>query len=120
MKEDKPDVCIVLAGTNDLPGKAPILDIANDIMEAGITCRNLGATKVIISSVLPRKDRENYNRKGQALNKLLKDLCHLHNFIFMDNDNIFLTHHISFDGLHLNKDGSDQLRSNLLWYLNAI
>ena len=120
MAEDKPDVCVVLAGTNDLPGKKPILNIANDIMEAGVTCRELGASTVIVSSVIPRADREDCQRKGQALNKLIKDLCHQHNFIFMENDNISTSHHLSYDGLHLNKAGSDLLGYNFLWYLNAL
>ena len=120
MAEDKPDVCVVLAGTNDLPSKKPILNIANDIMEAGVTCRELGASTVIISSVIPRSDRVDCQRKGQALNKLIKDLCYQHNFMFMEHDNISTTDHLSFDGLHLNKAGSDLLGYNFVCYLNAL
>ena len=117
MKEDKPDTCVIVAGGNDLPGRAPVLEIANNLMEAGILCKNHGASKVIISSVLPRQDSYCQARREQ-LNKVLIDLCHLHNFVYMDNWNISSCN-LQSDGVHLNVSGSDQLEFNFLWYLNS-
>ena len=117
MDEEKSDICVVLAGANDLPGNTPVPKIAKSIIEAGITCKNAGASRVMISSVLPREDFF-CQLKRHDLNKLLKDLCGIHNFTFIDNSNMSL-HDISYDGVHLNLAGSKRLQSNLLWYLNA-
>ena len=117
MAEDKPDICVVLAGGNDLPGKTTVLDIANSIIEAGITCKNHGASQVMISSVLPRSDFF-CQLKRHDLNTLLKELCIIHNFIFVNNYNMSIND-LCYDGVHLSKAGSDKLQSNFLFYLNA-
>ena len=117
MAEDKPDICVVLAGGNDLPGKKTVLDIANSIIEAGITCKNHGASQVMISSVLPRSDFF-CQLKRHDLNTLLKELCIIHNFIFINNYNMSIND-LCYDGVHLSKAGSDKLQSNFLFYLNA-
>ena len=117
MKEDKPDTCVIVAGGNDLPGHKPVREIANDLVDAAITCKNHGASKVIIGSVLPREDFYCQLRRKE-LNDLLKDLCYIGNFTYMDNWNMSLQH-VSYDGVHLNSRGDKQLLFNLLWYLNA-
>ena len=117
MKEDRPDTCVIVAGGNDLPDETPILQIANELIEAGITCKNHGATNVIISSVLPRSNSRCQSRR-EELNRLLVDLCVVHNFVYMDNWNMSVQH-LRSDGVHLNKFGDDVLLFNLLWYLNA-
>ena len=117
MKEDKPDTCVILAGGNDLLDRTPVLEIANELVEAGITCKNLGATNVILSSVLPRSNPKCHAKRDE-LNRLLSDLCDVHSFVFMDNWNMSFQH-LKHDGVHLNKSGDNQLLFNLLWYLNA-
>ena len=117
MEEDRPDICVVLAGGNDLPTTTTVLDIANSVIEAGITCKKYGATQVMISSVLPRSDFF-CQLKRHDLNALLKGLCDIHNFIFIDNCNMSISD-LCYDGVHLTKAGSDKLQSNFLWYLNV-
>ena len=117
MAEDKPDTCVIVAGGNDLPGHMPVHDIANHLIDAAITCRNYGASKVIIASVLPR-EKYHCQVRRKELNNLLVDMCHLGNFTYMDNWNISPAYHLDHDGVHLNRRGSDQLKFNLLWYLN--
>ena len=117
MAEDKSDICVVLAGGNDLPGKTPVPAIANSVIEAGIACKNAGASHVMISSVLPREDFY-CQLKRHELNVLLKDLCIIHNFTFINSSNMSLRD-LCHDGVHLNQAGSDKLQSNFLMYLNA-
>ena len=117
MAEDKPDTCVIIAGGNDLLDRTPINEIANDLIEAGIKCKTHGASDIIISSVLPRSNPKCHARR-EELNKLLLDLCVIHNFIYMDNWNMSLKH-LRHDGVHLNKSGDDQLLFNLLWYING-
>ena len=82
-----------------------------------ITCKNYGASRVIISSVLPRTNSRCQSRR-EELNKLIIDLCAIHGFVFMDNWNM-TSQHLRNDGVHLNDCGDSQLSFNLLWYLNA-
>ena len=57
-------------------------------------------------------------RRGNELNDILKSLCYLHNFTFIDNYNI--THeHLLQDGVHLSNFGSDILANNFLDLLNG-
>ena len=57
---------------------------------------------------------------------MLRDLCSLQNVRFLDNDrqvekerNIVLSKHIDSDGVHLNGEGSDLLRDNIVDLLNG-
>lgn len=118
MDEDKSDNVVVLAGGNDLSGKATIPKIANDIIEAGLASKLKGASKVYIGSVLPRSDFH-HQIKRHELNNLLKNLCVVNNFIYLNNDNINLREHLHYDGVHLNSTGSALLQKNLLSHLNA-
>ena len=119
--KNPPDSVIILAGGNDLPTPkekpVPVLEIANDIIEAGIICEKHGVQEIYISSVLPRKVSY-MQRRGNELNDILKSLCYLHNFTFIDNYNI--THeHLLQDGVHLSNFGSDILANNFLDLLNG-
>ena len=71
---------------------------------------------MIIGSVLPRSDFYCQIKRAEV-NSILKDLCAIHEFIFMNNGNMSLSY-VSHDGVHLNSRGSELLLFNLLWYLN--
>ena len=98
LPEEKPDVVLIQAGGNDLPTKSTVLEIANDIIEAGIVCKQMGASKVLISSVLPRRDFH-LQLKRHDLNNVLKSLCEVNNFTFIPNSKMVLSQHISNDAL---------------------
>ena len=117
MPEDKPDDVVIQAGGNDLPTKATVLEIANNIVEAGIVCRSLGAKRVMVCSVLPRSDFY-LQLKRQELNKVLESLCELNNFIYIPNKTLPLSQHICHDGVHLNDSGSKLLQDTFSEYLN--
>ena len=117
MSEEKPNLCVIIAGGNDLSGKSTPLQIANELIEAGIACKNNGASRVFVGSVLPRADPRLQGKRSE-LNNILASLCMVHNFEFMDNSNMNLCH-LSFDGVHLSNYGSEQLLFNVLWYLNG-
>ena len=119
MNEEKPDNAVIVAGGNDIcTWKSTTLEVANDIIEAGVICKREGALKVFISSILPRTDLY-YLRRRNEINKLLVNLCDVNGFNFINNDNINIREHIFDDGVHLNKAGSKLLRDNLLAHLNA-
>ena len=117
MPEDKPDDVIIQVGCNDLPTKATVLEIANHIVEAGTVCCELGAKRIMVSSVLPRADFH-LQLKRQELNKVLESLCDLNNFVFIHSKTLVLSKHICYDGVHLNDSGSKLLQDTFLEYLN--
>ena len=118
MPEEKPDSVLIQAGGNDLPTNATVLEIANHIIETGIVCKDMGASRIMISSVLPRRDFH-LQLKRQELNKLLESLCEIHNFVFIPNTKMTLSTHISNDGVHLNDVGTQLLQDTFVEYLNA-
>ena len=75
-------------------------------------------SKVFISSVLARQLAYLQSRRKE-LNDILRNLCLLHNFTFIENENIILKEHILKDGVHLNNNGTVLLARNFLKHLNA-
>ncbi len=122
MSKEKPETVIIQGGGNDLPVNpnkktVPLLSVANDIIEAGKTCRKYGARNVIIGSVTTRNG--NFLKKRcEALNNILEDLCEKHNFVFVNNKDIKDEH--LYDGVHLNDDGTTLLADNYLVALRKI
>ena len=51
-----------------------------------------------------------------SLNDTLKRMCQENGFVFIDNENISLSH--LYDGVHLGKPGSRILEDNILKALN--
>ena len=87
-------------------------------MNTGLLCRRYGVQHIFISSVLLR--RQFYQQQRcRDLNAFLRDLCVVHNFIFIDNANISVEH-LFTDGVHLTDQGSQILCDNYLLYLNSI
>ena len=121
LEEERPDTIIIHAGGNDLPtsreNPLPVLDIANDLIEAAQTCKLSGATQIMVSSVLPRKAKYMNIRCGE-LNGILKNLCYLYDFTFIDHEGYITTKHLSKDGVHLSDEGTRQLAKDYLHYLN--
>ena len=122
LSEQQPDTVILLAGGNDLPTKKdnpiPVEDIASHIIEAGNVCSTYGVKNVLISGVITR--RTPYMAKRcRELNNILKGMCQVSNFIFIENSNIYFQH-LAGDGVHLNEDGNINLANNFLNALNDI
>ena len=131
LHEERPDAVIILAGGNDLPTSrhkpSSIATIANQIMDIALMCRKYDVADICVSSVLPR--REGYmggdmEMRRNELNSVLRSLCDLYNFIFIDHDNgdvkISLAEHIDRDGVHLNSVGSEVLAYSFGTVLNRI
>ena len=123
LNEERPGTCVIQGGGNDLPtsrnSPTPVLDIAKDLIDTAMACKDYGVKNILVSSVMPRNIPYMQFRRRQ-LNNLLRDLCTENNFTFIDNDNIVLSEHISGDGVHLNRDGTNMLSENFLDYLNRI
>ena len=125
--KEKPDECIVQAGGNDLPNRLnnnnnnkfdAVSIIANHIMDIGQACRQYGARKIDVVEVMPRQ-QTHYQVKRREINKLLKDLCKINNFGFIEIDDLVVKDHIWTDGVHLNKAGSNIFSETLLNVINS-
>ena len=118
LRRDKYESAVIAAGGNDLSKDSTSIDqIASDIIEAGISCKEHGVKKVYICSILPRKPAT-YQSRRSTLNDILKILCAMFDFTYIENENITLEGHIDRDGVHLTKRGSSVLCRNIVKCLN--
>lgn len=112
------DSAVIAAGGNDLSNDSvPIDTVATDIIEAGLACKNFHVKNVFICSVLPRQ-LTRYQARRRTLNNILRNLCTMFGFTFIDNEDITLNEHIDRDGVHLTKNGSSAFCKNIAKYLN--
>ena len=122
IQDENPSDIVFIAGGNDLPNKVAsskvINEVAEGIIKGGLECRNNGVTNVYISSILPRADCY-FQINRMKLNKVLREECEKHNFVYIDNENIVLRNHVCSDNVHLNSQGSTLLKKNVLDALNA-
>ena len=117
--EGDANTVVLIAGGNDIPNtrhlnNEELEEIADHLIRGGRNCKeNYGVTNVVISNILPRSNSF-FQCNRHLLNQILKRRCSEENFIFMENVNIILRNHVGFDGVHLNAEGSDLLKTNLL------
>ena len=116
LEKDRPDTVILQMGGNDLHrgdkrNTATITDIANDIIETALICRNHGVRDIFIGGVTVRRQRWTWE-VCESLNKALEGQCLLHDFTFFSNGNIRPSD--LYDGVHLNEDGVSKMANNML------
>ena len=122
LEDEQPSSVVFVAGGNDLPNRdiseEEIRKVADFLVEGGRLCKTqYGVENIFISSIMPRENSD-FQGNRHRLNKILRDMCSRNGFIFIDNNNIVLRPHGHLDGIHLNREGSDILRDNLLNALN--
>lgn len=117
LPEDKEyNEVIIVAGSVDLEEK----NEAEIILDYQSLCVSamLKSSKVMISSILPRSDKD-LKSKTNEVNEKLKELCDKDGYNYVDNDpSFFLMNgdvneaNLTADGLHLTKRGIDSLIKN--------
>ena len=113
LENEKPDICILHVGTNQI-GKVDPFAIAADIIKVVKTCQSKGVNKVYISGIIQRSD---YPDQVILLNNILRAWQPLHDFTFIFNENLDSSC-ISYDKKHLNRKGKSRLASNFRRALN--
>ena len=123
--ELKPQVVVILAGTNDLAGNTgpTTVDAIADNLASMADLATAHGIRVVFASVLPVSDYEMRDGKPivqtmrrppdkiLALNKWIKDYAAAHNYVYLDyfsamvDDKGFLKDELSDDGLHPNAQG---------------
>ena len=113
------DTVFIHAGTNDIWGRnkrnVTSQQIAEDIINIGLKCRETGVKTIYISSIFITHV-PNSNRIRGEVNNLLKLLCYGNNFTYINND--FLTLNDLEDQVHLNWDGRRKYVNNIINILN--
>ncbi len=116
LKRDQYDSTVIVVGGNDLSNEHMVDTIAEDIIEAGLVCKEHSVKNIFICSVLPRRYTR-YQVRRQTLNNILRELCKIFGFTFIENKDITLEH-IDRDDVHLTKNGSSLLCKNIVQHLN--
>ena len=120
LQEEKPDIVLIQAGGNDVGTKTedanPITSdmIAEDVIGIAQKARSLGAKHVFIGGITMRSNRS-FTDGCNKLNNTLKSLCIAHGFIYIDNNEILPEQ--TYDGVHLDDEGTRLLANN---YLHAL
>ena len=117
INRDTPRGLIAVAVTNDVGylsrGKRQpdVFQIAQDILDIGVSAKSKGVKNIFISSIITRKGFK-HEIIRREVNKILYNMCICHDFYYIDNDNISVEH-LWEDGLHLNDSGVAIFQSNL-------
>ena len=78
-------------GTNNIPDAEPSVSVVNGIMDVAYTVRNVNPdTRILISSILPRRNDRIVNNTINEKNRAIKNPCQQHNYVYIDNDSNFL------------------------------
>ena len=114
--DNKPDTVLLHAGTNDIPSIANDTELANNIINIGLSCKNHDVSKVLIPSLLVKKILE-LNPVIRSVNDQLRKLFEINGFLFINNDMI-TTERLWRDGIHLQDIGTKILSRNFYQVLN--
>ena len=98
-------------GTNDLRSEEEPDKIANDIVDVAVAYKQHGC-KVIISALLPRRDK--FSDKAKEVNDSLKELYLPKNIYLIEHCNFHARYHLNNSKLNPNRKGSGILASNFL------
>ena len=105
---------MIHVGANDLSSDKEPKDIANDIIQLAKSVKT-DASKVAVSSILPRKNKT--NSKTKKVNTHLQDICSTNSLPLITHSNINLHRHINVNGLHLNSYGEKQITRNFINFI---
>ena len=113
-QEKQPAQIIVHIGTNDLSSNKNSDEIADEIVNFAKSIKT-DENSIVISSIVPRKDR--LNNKAKEVNLHLKEKCEANNLSLIEHHNINPYRHINAKGLHLNNYGDNQLTKNFTRFI---
>ena len=91
-------------------------DIADSIVSVGKKCRDTGVRNVMISSLVFRKSPR-LQAKINEVNDVLRDLCTIDGFVFIDNTNLSDCD-ICEDLFYLGYSGTCKLANNFIGAIN--
>ena len=116
--DKKPAQIILHVGTNDISEKEPskIVDGIKEICD--IIQNDSPLTEIVISEIILRTDKPEYQQKVSETNSMLADFCESRNIYSISHNNIGKAH-INPYGVHLNRAGTSALAKSILVFLNT-
>ena len=121
--ERNPEIVILHVGCNDISTTKSADVIANDIHSLAMTLpqrypdQSGNTTKVAVSLLIPRTDKEEWNEKITRVNEKLSSLCTSSGIPSISHTNIDGKRHLNRSGVHLNWTGTSVLAGNLIKFL---
>lgn len=115
LRNDKPDIVIIHAGTNSL-FKDDTEVIANEVLNIIKICRNHGVSEIFVSGITFRK---HYLTKVREFNNYMDSMKLSLDFRFINNENIYAKD-IGKDNLHLNYSGIGKIANNIINAINTL
>ena len=110
----KPNMVILHIGSNDLTNGVNTQEKLLEVID--ILRKESKDTKIVVSSVVTRKDKNGMPNKVSSLNSSLKTLCIRNQIEFIDNCNLDDSC-LGVKRLHLNKKGNSYLANNFNKFL---
>ena len=132
MAEDNPrcikqtKAIVLHVGTNNVSDADQPETISDEIKDLADTIKNINnGAKVIVSSILPRRNDRLVNNVISATNQSLRQACEEKGYHFLDNTPRFMINGVPDsslyrDNLHLNPRGGKLLGENIRQKLNTI
>ena len=117
---------ILHAGACNISDTDTLDSVVNGLKDAAETVHNVNPeARIVISSILPRRNDRHTNRIISETNEALKDVCQERNYVFIDNDKTFLKDgkpdvSLYKDPVNLNKKGGKFLGQNMQDTLHRI
>ena len=117
VKREQSHGLVLLGGINDIlkdmrEERCSDREIADNLIKTGLEAKQESVINIYISGIIMPRDRRRRERVLKV-NAILRELCSFYNFNFINQSNI-LVQHLGRDGLHLNCQGTDILRKNIL------
>ena len=114
----KPDVVILHVGTNDLTRKE--IDTVKNLEQIHKYIKDESPnTKLIISTLTTRNDRDDIENVVTKSNDVICSFCRRHDINIVDNNNIE-SQHLGLKKLHLNRKGTSLLALNFKNYIENL
>ena len=117
---------VLHVGANNISDAEPSETIVNQLKDAADTIRNVNPeVKILVSSILPRRNDRLVNNAINEANRSIKEACKEQNYVFIDHDSKFLISGkpdvtLYKDGINLNKKGGKFLGQHVKETLNTI
>ena len=121
--ERNPEAVILHVECNDISSTNSADAIANDIHSLATMLpqrypdQSGNTTKVAVSLLIPRTDKEEWNEKIVKVNEKLSSLCTSSGIPCISHTNIDGKRHLNRSGVHLNWTGTSVLAGNLIKFL---
>ena len=120
------DTIVLHVGTNNISDAKCSEQVVDEFKDTISTIRSLNPrTKIIVSSIIPRRNDRHMNTKIQQTNSDLQMMCDAQGLYYLNNNSHFVSHgrpvqELYRDHIHLNARGGKVLGTNITSSLKTV